>query len=53
MLDYGIGIALLGMCMLWGAWCDYANGNTRDSKLMAGLGVSSLIGSAGILTGAI
>jgi hypothetical protein len=49
MTDYVLLVAAVGICMLWGAWRDRVNDNKRDSALMAGLGISTLLGSAGIL----
>jgi hypothetical protein len=48
MTDFLMPIATIGMCMLWVAWRDHANGNKRDSALMAGLGVSTVLSSAGL-----
>jgi hypothetical protein len=49
MLDYVLIIAVFGLCILFGAWKEYANGNVRDSRLMAGIGVCAWLGSAGVL----
>jgi hypothetical protein len=46
MLDYVFIMAIVGSCMLLGAWKEYSNGNLRDSKLMAGIGVFTYITSA-------
>jgi hypothetical protein len=52
MFDYVLATALLGFCLFWGAWRDYANGNARDSKLMAVLGMCTVMGSAGMFISA-
>jgi hypothetical protein len=49
MTDFLLPIATIGVCMLWVAWRDHAKGNKRDSVLLAGLGVSTVVSSVGLL----
>ena len=48
MLDYVLIIALFGLCILIGAWNEYANRNFRDSQLMTGIGVCAWLASAAV-----
>jgi hypothetical protein len=48
MTEFLLPVATVGICMLWAAWRDHANGNKRDSALLAGLGVSTVVGSVGL-----
>lgn len=47
MFDYLLIIAIFGFCISYGAWKEYANGNVRDSRLMAGIAACAWLGSAG------
>jgi len=53
MVEFALTFAIIGICLAWVAWRDHANGNSRDSTLMAGLGVCSFIGSAGLFAATI
>ena len=48
MFDYALIIAIFGVCILFGAWKEHTNGNTRDSRLMAGIGIFAWLSSAGL-----
>jgi hypothetical protein len=46
-MNHVLIIMTVGACLLWGAWREYASNNHRDSKLLAGLGTCTVLGSAG------
>ena len=46
MNDYAQAIAVLGVLLLLGAWQEYAAGNQRDAKLIAGFGTGGILAGA-------
>ncbi len=44
--DITFGFLALAVLIMWGAWQEHRRDNRRDAALLAGVGISSLIGGA-------
>jgi predicted negative regulator of RcsB-dependent stress response len=44
--DITFGFLILAVLIMWGAWQEHRRDNRRDAALLAGVGFTSLIGSA-------